>query len=202
MKFDRILFYSLFLIFSSAEVSFSADKKDAAAAAPAAPVIAPQSICSTELTYKWKRLPPPPPPEPAAGKKPKAATPQEPLDPDLCQPIEAPALSLKESGPIEVEVKARLDAQLSEARMHAMNLCIELHQSQGTCLSKKLGAMSSQLDRMDFETKRAIREESVNDCKSLYGVCLSTTNSDITCRVEVVPTPAPVEAATKDPKKK
>jgi hypothetical protein len=82
-----------------------------------------------------------------------------------------------------------------------MKICVDLHQNLGTCLSKKLGAVSVQLDRMDFDTKRAIREQSLEDCKKEQGICLSTSKTEITCRQEIVPTPAPTEAA-KDPKKK
>jgi len=181
--------------------AFSVDKKEAVAPQTPAVTIIPTITCSSELAYKWKRLPPPPlPPDPTKKVKP-SGTP-EPLDPDLYNLIESPAFSLKESGPIEGEVKARLEAQLLEAKIQAMRLCIEIHQSQGTCLSKKLAAVSMQLERMDFEAKKAIREHSIEDCKSLHGICLSTSSSEITCRQEIVPTPVPTEVPAKDVKKK
>lgn len=201
MKAFFALLFAILLIQSAN----AADKKDAAAATPTEIPKEPLTICNVEISYKWKRIPPPPPADPVGGaKKGKgAAAPIATPDPEIYGTIESPALSLSESGTIESEVKARVEAQFSGALSQAMNQCVELHQNQGTCLSKKLGAVSTQLDRLDFETKKAIREQSIEDCKKEHGVCLSTAKSEITCRKEVLPTPAPTEApAAKETKKK
>ncbi len=199
MNFSKIVLLAALSInvYSSA---YAADKKDAAAATPTEAPKLPNITCTSEFSYKWKRIPPPPPPELAGGKKGKPAALPTP-DPDLYQPIESPAISIKESGTIEDEVKARVQAAVNDTTIQAMKICVDLHQNLGTCLSKKLGAVSVQLDRMDFDTKRAIREQSLEDCKKEQGICLSTSKTEITCRQEIVPTPAPTEAA-KDPKKK
>jgi len=209
----KAFFLTLFAV-SLVQSAYAVDKKEAAApaaTATAAPAEVPKTaatICNAEVTYKWKRIAPPVLiTDPlAAGKKGKgvypAANPQLP-DPDIYGPIESTAVSLGESGPIESEVRARIEAQIPSALTKAMTICSELHQNQGTCLSKKLGAVSTQLDRLDFETKKAIREQSMEDCKKDHGICISASKSEITCRLEVLPTPAPTEApAAKETKKK
>jgi len=201
----KIVFLILALL-SLVHQAVAVDKKEAAAVAvPTEAPKTPMTICSAEVSYKWKRIPPPPVESPA-GKKGKAAQPAPTPDPEIYAPIQAPALTMSESGPIESEVKARIEAQFSNALGQAMHICVSLHQNQGSCLSKKLGAVSIQLDRLDFETKKAIREQSIEDCKNEAGVCLSTSKSEITCRQEILPTPAPTEAppaaAAKETKKK
>ena len=211
MKAIFLPFISLFLIQSA----YAVDKKEPAAAAGATapttaePVKTPVTICTAEITYKWKRIAPPPPAaDPVgAGKKGKGAYPSvsaTPLDPEIYGALETPAISLTESGPIESEVKTRVEAGFPEALSRAMTMCIDLHQNQGTCLTKKLGGVVTQLDRFDFETKKIIREQSIEDCKKEHGICVSTSKSEITCRQEILPTPAPTEAppAGKDAKKK
>lgn len=208
MKASLIILLTIFLTHSA----YAVDKKEpAAAGAAAVPTEIPKeplTICIAEISYKWKRMAPPlPSTDPlGAGKKGKGVYPSpntQAPDPEIYGPIESPALSLSENGTIESEVRARIEAQFSSALAQAMNQCVELHQNQGSCLSKKLGAVSTQLDRLDFETKKAIREQSMDDCKKEHGVCLSVAKSEITCRKEVLPTPAPTEVpAAKETKKK
>ena len=192
--------YCAVLLFLSAPLlSFAADKKDAGAAATPTPT-APLITCSTEIRYKWKRLPAPLK-DGMDAQKGKATHPAP--DPELQQPVESFSSLLKEDGSSEEALKAEIEALLPSAEARAMNECIELHQNLGSCAAKKIGSISSQLERMDFETKRALREQLLEDCRGVYGVCLSTLKSEISCKQEATPAPAATEApAAKDPKKK
>jgi hypothetical protein len=202
MKSSLLVLFFLAL----AQPAFAVDKKEAAPAAPTEVPKTPLTICTAEVSYKWKRVPPPPAVDlGVAPKKAKSAPVTATPDPEIYGTMESSALSLTESGEIESEVKARIASQLPAGLSKAMDICVDLHQNQGTCLTKKLGSVSSQLDRLDFETKKEIREQSIEDCKREHGVCISTSKSEITCRVEVLPTPAPTEApaaGAKDTKKK
>src|SRR5262245_38665635 len=139
----KLLSLSLFIFFI-VQPAFGADKKDAAAAASAAPAEAPKTpltFCTSEISYKWKRIAPAVPAvDPGAAAKKTKGSPPSPAttpDPEIYGPMESSALSITENGEIESEVKARVEAQLPAALARAMEICVELHQNQGSCLTKK-----------------------------------------------------------------
>lgn len=180
------------------------DKKDSAAAS--APATSPDAHstsspaqCTQSISYSWKRLPPKEESPDLAGKKPpKAPTP----DPEIYGVNEIAAFTRSETGASEAEVKDKLASSTATALAHARELCRKEHENTGDCVAGKLAAQ--QMDRLDFETRRLIREQIVHDCLTQSGLCLSTKEGEITCsalqKVETEASP-PAEAA-KDTKKK
>jgi hypothetical protein len=148
-----------------------------------------QANCRQEIIYIWKRL---------ATNTPK----EPPSDPALYQPTEVVAMVLFEEGAKEEEVKARLADKLPEALASARALCQKAHESLGQCTAGKISSLSEELGRVDFDTRRTIKEKVLADCEKNSGICLEVKAREPKCVIiENTVTPEP-EAAPKDSKKK
>lgn len=202
-KAVKFLFLIAF-VFIMPSTLLAADKKDSKGAVASAPaeVGAPVINCQLEISYKWKRRPPSPhEAQPAKGGRQPSLVPTP--DPELYQSFTVLAEILRDSGKDESDVKESLANQVVAAKSRATKQCQETHQTPGMCLAKSIGAMGDQFDRLDFESKRAIRNQLVADCDTDAGVCLNVAAGEITCKTQVVAVPpAEAPAAGKDAKKK
>jgi len=194
-------------IFLSSNLALAADKKEAAK--PSEVVAeAPKEekslfTCKQEIFYSWKRIPKALKEESDAPKKGKPTVAPTP-DPAIYSPIKVNSAVIAETGASEAEVQAKLSAQLLLSLDQAADLCRRSHEVQGDCGAGKFGSLSSQLTRVDFETRRALAERILSDCEKSSGICLGTEAGEVVCHEEKIAAPevTPPPAATKDAKKK
>lgn len=199
--------HSLLSLLLLSAPALAVDKKDAKSAptetpaAPTEPTASTITSCRQEIRYSWKKIPPPEA-EPVNPRAKPAPTP----DPELFAPREVTVLTLFEEGPNADEVKAKLAAMSPEALASAREQCHQTHETLGQCSVGKLGALSEELGRLDFETRRSVREKLIEDCEKRSGICLEAKLGTLDCseKQEASPPPAaaPTPEAAKDPKKK
>ncbi len=182
-------------------LALAADKKDPKGGAEPATETIIVHKCRQTVSYTWKRVPPKVE-EPLGGKKAKAPPAPTP-DPDLYSVNEVSALTVNGSGSTVEAAKTQLSAELFQGEQQAKSICQEEHQSPGSCAAKKLAGMGGQFDRLDFDSKRTIQAQIIQDCQLNAGVCLTTKSSEPVCVEEKITAPAAPAAETgKDPKKK
>lgn len=155
-----------------------------------------EARCRQEIVYSWKRIPPP--------RQDSARTPEPTSDPSLLQPMEVVVLVLVEEGAPEDELKGRLAERLPEALANARIQCQKTHENIGQCSAGKLGALLEDLTRVDFETRRNIKERVIADCEKNSGVCIGAKAKEIQCTVvkkSVTPIAEQTPAAKESKKK-
>lgn len=156
----------------AASVAAAADPKGAPAPTPAE--VAAESICESDVFYTWK---PTPAVEPTQiGKGAPAPTPNPP------DPREMFQQKLTERGSDKDQIQLILKSRLVEAQASAQKYCERHHQNQALCISDMLESLGADFSKLDFESRRTLREKLVMDCAHNSGNCVSTRSSDITCR--------------------
>lgn len=176
----------------------AADKKDAKADS-AVPAVAAATItnCSTDVFYSWKRLPPVPPQAPTDAGGKSAPAPAAPTD--EIKPEEVFYQQVREQSDAKDTAEQMLLSRLPDVETRAREHCSNEHENQGSCLALRLRSLGEDFTKMDFESRKMVREQIMLDCSRGSGTCLSTRHSDPTCKEE---TPKPVAAeAPADAKK-
>lgn len=205
MRALRGLSFILGILLVTPSTSMSADKKKEEAvpeaAVPAAAIGEQQ--CEAEIFYLW---------EPALsisfGDSPSSATlPANGTPPANGAPSNdaAPPTTIGASAPIEEEhfskahssaatetdAKERLDAEIGAQRRLAAVECSRRHENLGECIASHISLPGSEFVKLDFETRRMLRDQFKTDCERLEGRCKGTKAGEAKCRAVLGETPPP-----------
>lgn len=78
--------------------------------------------------------------------------------------------------------KTRLESRLLGAKKTALNECQQQH-NVPECTNKKLATSQTQLQLLDFQTRRTMTANIMQECEHLAGTCVESSHSEIRCQV-------------------
>jgi hypothetical protein len=138
--------------------------------------------CSTDIFYHWKSEQRPR--ESETPDETAATEPDEPKD----TPLEQKEFftTLVERGKRGHQTRQTLERRLDKSKSDAIASCRENH-SSASCEAKKIQALASKFQILDFEGKRALRKNITDSCKEQSGQCTRSSSSDIACEIFTSP---------------
>ncbi|MCC6933112.1 MAG: hypothetical protein IT292_07645 [Deltaproteobacteria bacterium] len=151
---------------------FAADKKPAGKEETKATATAAVFRCGTDIFYSWQPTPPPPPTTQVKTQTTAASA---------IAPIEEFYQRIFDLEASEQAAKDRFNKNLPTYQAQAMKRCEEKHQSMARCLANNFKAIQTDMQAMDFEARKLLRESVTTDCQNVYGRCTATRTGEITC---------------------
>jgi hypothetical protein len=147
--------------------------------------------CNSHIFYHWS---------------PKSETNTESVDKDSQNKepliIKEYFKTLSERGKQGLATKHELEKRVDQSKSEAFKTCRKNH-SSSHCETSKLKAIGSQIQLMDFQTKRDMKKSIQNSCEEVSGTCIEVTHSDIQCDIYSSPdTPTTLEKTSEPETKK
>ena len=120
----------------------------------------------------------------------------------IAAPIEEHFSKALSSAATETDAKERLEAEIAAQRRLAGAECSRRHENLGECMASHISVLGSEFGKLDFETRRLLREQFKTDCERLEGRCKGTKAGEAKCRAVLGETPPPVAVAGEQPGEK
>ncbi len=114
-----------------------------------------QAVCSSEVTYKWK----------------KAESEESTIHWSL----------LEQAAVDEASARGKLSAFVVREKKRASEACRELHENLTGCISSKYGSAKDQMASMDFTLRKDLEGAIAADCKQQQGKCREISASEPKC---------------------
>ena len=183
----RLVKFFVFLLLLPAftSISLAADKKAAAKKDEGKTTVAPVFRCGADVFYSWQ---PSPPPAPSTQVKSAASS-----SSSTSAPIEEFYQRVFDLESSEQEAKERFTKKVPTYEAQARRRCEEKHQSMSLCLATNLKRIQDEMQTLNFEERRILRDSVTQDCQQSYGRCVATRTGEISCAQDKVaegPTPS------------